>query len=150
MKKNRKEVQNAFRLTEPPDDELMALLADLGEGEVVTGVGPVAGDGYSAADIARELSDAIVADSVGELIARARKESGQSLRDVASMAGVSHGRVREMERSSNLEVATLTRMADAMGYEVKIILEPRRHGRPGARRIAADLHLPREAMQEPA
>lgn len=150
MKKNRNEVQNAFRLAEPPDDELMALLDELGEGEVVAGAGRVAGEGYSAAEIARELSDAIVADSVGEMLARARKESGQSLRHVGTAAGVSHGRVRELERSSNLEVATLTRMAEAMGYEVKIILEPRGQGRPGARRITADLHLPREATLDPA
>jgi hypothetical protein len=149
--KKKSEVQNDFRLAEPPDDELMALLDELGEGEVViTGGGRVAGEGYSAAEIARELSDAIVADSVGEMLARARKESGQSLRHVGTAAGVSHGRVRELERSSNLEVATLTRMAEAMGYEVKIILEPRGHGRPGARRITADLHLPREATPDPA
>jgi hypothetical protein len=149
MKKNREELQNAFRLAEPPDDELMALLAELGEGEVVTGAGRVAGEGYSAADIARELGDAVVANSVGEMLARARKESGQTLRDVGTAAGVSHGRVRELERSSNLEVATLTRMAEAMGYEVKIILEPRQDVRPGARRITADLHLPGEAMLRP-
>jgi hypothetical protein len=147
MKKNRNEVQNALRLAEPPDEELMALLGELGEGEAVTGGRRVAGEGYSAAEIARELSHAIVADSVGEMLAAARKESGQSLRHVGLVAGVSHGRVREMERSSNLEVATLTRMAEAMGYEVKIIFEPRR---PGARRITADLHLPREATLDPA
>jgi hypothetical protein len=147
MKKNRKEVQNAFRLAEPPDEELMALLSELGEGEFVTGGGRVAGEGYSAAEIARELSHAIVADSVGEMLAKARKESGQSLRRVGLVAGVSHGRVRELERSSNLEVATLTRMAEAMGYEVKIIFEPRR---PGARRITADLQLPGEGSLGPA
>jgi transcriptional regulator with XRE-family HTH domain len=87
---------------------------------------------------------------VGELIAKARKESGQSLRDVGAVAGVSHGRVRELERSSNVEVATLARLAQAMGYEVKIVLEPRKRRGPGARRITADLQLPRNAALEHA
>lgn len=150
MTKTKKEVQSAFGLAEPPDDEFMALLSELGEGEVISGVDPVPGTGYSTNDLARELSEAIVADSVGEMIAKARKESGQSLRDVGIIAGVTHARVRELERSSNVEVATLTRLADAMGYSVKIVLEPQRHRRPSARRITADLHLPEVAELERA
>jgi DNA-binding phage protein len=126
-------------LAEPPDDEFMALLSQLGEGEVITNVDPVPDAGYTAQAIAEELAEALVADSVGELIAKARKETGRSLRDVGAAVGVSHGRVRELEQSTNVEVATLVRVAGALGYRVRIVLEPSEESRPGSRRLTADL-----------
>ena len=139
MGKTKEEVQRAFGLAEPPDDEFMALVRQLGEGEMITGVDPVPGGGYTAQELAEELAEALVADSVGELIAKARKETGRSLRDVGAAVGVSHGRVRELEQSSNIEVATLVRVAEALGYGVKIVLEPSNKSRPGFRRLTADL-----------
>jgi DNA-binding phage protein len=139
MEKTKEEVRSAFGLAELPDDEFMALLQQLGEGEVITGVEPVPGQGYSAEALAEEYAEAVVAESVGQLIAVARKETGRSLRDVGAAAGVSHGRVREVEHSSNVEIATLVRVADALGYDVRIVLEPRGAGRQTARRITAAL-----------
>jgi DNA-binding phage protein len=139
MDRTKEEVQQAFGLAEPPDDEFMALLSQLGEGEVITGVEPVPGAGYTARELAEELAEALVADSVGELLAKAREETGRSLREVGAAVGVSHGRIRELEQSSNVEVATLVRVARAMGYGVKIVLEPSKEGRPGRRRLTADL-----------
>jgi DNA-binding phage protein len=151
MDKAKEEVQRAFGLAEPPDDEFMALLSHLDEGEVVTGVEPVAGGGYTAEELAQEFGEAVVADTVGELIAKARKETGRSLRAVGAAVGVSHGRVRELEQSSNVEISTLVRVAGAMGYGVKIVLEPNDEGRDREardstsagrrRRITADLDL---------
>ena len=126
MPKTREEVQKAFGLTEPPSDEFMALLERLGEGEVVRGVSPVEGDGYTADELAEELEEAVVAESVGDLLSRARQETGRSLRDVGAAAGVSHSRVRELEQSSNVELATLARLAEALGYRATIVLEPAR------------------------
>jgi DNA-binding phage protein len=146
MGKTKEEVQRAFGLAEPPDDEFMALVSQLGEGEVVTDVDPVSGAGSTVQELADELAEALVADTVGELIAKARKETGRSLRDVGAAAGVSHGRVRELEQSSNVEIATLVRLAEALGYGVKIVLEPNEKSQPGVRRLTADLDLASRAL----
>ena len=113
-------------MAELPDDELMALLEELGEAEVVTGVSPVEGEDYTADDFAEELEEAEIAESVGQLLQKAREEAGRSLRQAGEAVGVSHTRVRELEHSSNIEVATLARVAEALGYSVRIVLEPRR------------------------
>lgn len=76
MLKDREEVQRALGMAEPPDDELMALLAALGDEDVVTGVRPVEGDGYTADELTEELEEAVVADSVGRLLRKARDEVG--------------------------------------------------------------------------
>jgi hypothetical protein len=125
MPRSRQEIQKALGLADPPDDKLMALLEQLGEGDVVTGAPPVEGKGYTADELAEELEEAVITDSVGELLARARQETGRSLRDVGGAAGLSHARIRELEHSLNVEVATLVRVAGALGYGVKIVLEPK-------------------------
>jgi DNA-binding phage protein len=142
MGKTKEEVQRAFGLAELPDDEFMSLVSQLGDGEVITGVKPVPGTGYTARKLVDEFEDAILADTVGELIAKARKQTGRSLRDVGAAVGVSHGRVRELEQSSNVEVATLARIARAMGYgRMQIVLEPGKDSRPGTRRLKANLEF---------
>ena len=138
MPKTREEVQKAFGLAEPPDDEIMALLERLGEGDVVSGVAPVEGEGYTADELAEELEAAVVAESVGDLLSKARQETGRSLRDVGAAAGVSHSRVRELEQSSNVELATLARLAEALGYRAKIVLEPARKS-SRMRKLSAEL-----------
>lgn len=126
MPKSKAEIQRALGLSAPPDDAVLALLEELGEGEVVTGATPVAGPGYSAEELLEELEEAVVADSVGELLWKAREETGRSLREAGEIVGVSHARVRELEHSSNMEVATLARVARALGYRVRIVLQPMR------------------------
>lgn len=124
--RTREGVRKALGMAELPDNDLMALLEELGDGGVVTGAPPVEGEGYTADELAEELQEAVVAESVGELLRKAREESGRSLRDAGAMVGVSHSRVRELEHSSNVEVATLARVAEALGYKVRIMLEPKR------------------------
>jgi len=125
MPRTKEQVQEALGLAAPPDDELMTLLEQLGEGEVMTHVPPVEGEGYTADELAEELEEAVVADSVGELLLKAREETGRSLRQAGAAIGVSHARVREMEHSSNIELATLARVAEALGYRVRIVLQPK-------------------------
>lgn len=55
MARTREEVRTAFGLAEPPDDEMMALLEQLGEGDVVAGVAPVDGEGYTVEELKQEL-----------------------------------------------------------------------------------------------
>lgn len=60
------EVRRAMGLAEPPDDELMALLAELGGEDALTGVPPVEGEGYTSEEIRAELGEAIASDSDGK------------------------------------------------------------------------------------
>lgn len=53
--RTKEEVREALGLDALPDDEIMALLDQLGEGDVVTGGEPVEGEGWTA----EELDDAV-------------------------------------------------------------------------------------------
>jgi transcriptional regulator with XRE-family HTH domain len=68
----------------------------------------------------------LLAQSVGELLEEARKQSGLTMNEVAEKMNVSRGRINQLEQpDANLEVATVTRMAQAMGYKVTMTLEPK-------------------------
>lgn len=136
--KSKEEVQEALGLDELPDDELMNLLEDVGE-EAVTGVPPVEGEGYTPETIREELRDALVARSLGEMIAAARSQAGASLRQTGAAVGVSHARIQQLEASENLEVSTLVRVASGLGYRVKISLEPDREHASEYQAVVADL-----------
>jgi hypothetical protein len=121
MNRTKEEVQEALGLDTLPTDEFMALLAEVGDDDVVTGPTrshPVRS--YEPEEIERVVLDG----AVGTLLAHAREEAHRSLRYVASRAGISHARVQQIEQSENLEIATLVRTAGAVGYRVGIFLEP--------------------------
>jgi len=141
MKKTNRQVLDALGLDDPPDDEFMELLATVGEESIVVGPQAASADeGYSPGAIVRELNDALVAATVGELLAHARAETGQSLRDVGTRAGVTRSRIQQLESSENVEVATLVRVAGALGFGVRITLQPEDEGRrEGMRTLVADL-----------
>lgn len=129
MKKTKQQVRDELRLDELPDDEFMQLLAEAGEDPIVSGSQiPAGAKGYTPERITDELSAAVVTATVGELLARARAEAGLSLRDVGTEAGVSRARIQQLESSENIEVATLVRVADALGYGVRITLVPEHEG----------------------
>jgi ribosome-binding protein aMBF1 (putative translation factor) len=77
------------------------------------------------------LEREMVACSVGEALAQARREREMSLAEVGERLEVSRGRVAQLERpEANLEVATLVRVADALEYDVEVTLRPRDRKRP--------------------
>jgi DNA-binding XRE family transcriptional regulator len=133
-RRSKAEVQKNLHLAEPPDDAFMDLLETAGEDDFVDGPppGPNARH-YTPA----EIEGIIAGASAGKLLAQARRESGRSLAEVGEAAGVSRARVQQIERSENIEVATLVRIAAACGYEVDITLRPR--DEPGKRTIATKL-----------
>lgn len=126
--KTKQQVQAELNLDAPPDDELMGLLAELaqlGEGPVPSG--PDAArltQEYSPSQVSEELEGALVAESVGALIAKARAEARLSLGKVGQQLGVSRSRVGQLEECENIEVATLERVARTLGYRLEIHLEP--------------------------
>lgn len=75
----RREVGEKLSLEELPDDEFMDLLEELGEGEVVTGVAPVHGDGYTTDEIVEELEEAWAEIERGE--GRTLEEALPALRE---------------------------------------------------------------------
>ncbi len=135
MGKTKWQVREALGLTRLPDDELMRLLDEAGEEETVAGGVPVNGDGYAP----HSIRDALVRRSVGEALAAVRAETGSSLRGAGNASGLSHTRIQQIEASINVEVATVVRVAAALGYGVRIVLEPKPDGAGGARTVTADL-----------
>lgn len=125
MNKSKKEVQEALGLHEPPDDAFMALLATVGESDVVGGPECTREVRTYAPD---EIEKIFLDAAVGSLLAHARDESKRSLSAVGDAAGVSRARVQQIERSENIEIATLVRVAAACGYQVGISLQPIKPG----------------------
>jgi hypothetical protein len=72
-RKTREQVRQELGLDGVPSDEFMQLLGELGDEPIVTGprIREVA-QPYGPAEIKDELADALVARTVGELLARAR------------------------------------------------------------------------------
>ena len=127
MSKSKKAVKAALGLDTLPDDAFMALLAKVGDADVVAG--PRRTHAVRAYE-PDEIEKVVLEGAVGSLLAHARGESERSLSTVGSEAGVSRARVQQIEQSDNIEIATLVRVAAACGYQVGISLEPLSHFRP--------------------
>ena len=121
MSKSKEEVKAALGLDILPDDAFMALLAKVGDADVITGPRRTHAVRTYAPD---EIERVVLDGAVGRLLAHARDECQRSLRAVGAEAGVSRARVQQIERSDNIEIATLVRVAAACGYRVGISLEP--------------------------
>lgn len=125
MTKSKEDVQAALGLDTLPDDAFMALLAKVGDADVVMAPKPTRTARTYEPD---EIEKIVLEGAVGSLLAHARDESKRSLSAVGTVAGVSRARVQQIEQSDNIEIATLVRMAAACGYQVGISLEPLRPG----------------------
>jgi hypothetical protein len=127
QKRTKRQVQRDLGLRELPSDRLMELITEAGDGESVVGPAPQPGSqSYTPADI----EDLVVSGTVGDLLARMRRECGRSLRGAARLVDISAARVQQIERSENIEIATLVLLATAAGYAVNITLTPYRRGKP--------------------
>lgn len=126
--KTKGQVQAELNLDALPDDELMGLLAELaqlGGGSVPSGPDAAQmAQAYTPAEVTQELETAVVGESIGGLLARARAEAGLSLGAVGADIGVSRARIGQLEKSDNLEIATLERVARTLGYQVTVSLDP--------------------------
>ncbi len=120
MRRTKRQVQKNLKLAHLPDDAFMHLLTEAGDSDIVGGPSLEGARVYSP----EEISQAVVDGSVGNLLAEARNEAGRSLADIGHRGGVSRARIQQIERSENIEVATLVRFASACGYDVAITLRP--------------------------
>lgn len=152
MRKSKTAVKKALGLATLPDDAFIALLAKVGDADVV--------EGPTRTHVVRayepdEIEKVVVEGAVGSLLAHARDESRRSLSAVGAEAGVTRARVQQIEHSDNIEIATLVRVAAACGYQVGISLEPLRPGMrafstflPGAGRAERTHGTPRDIPTE--
>ena len=69
-----------------------------------------------------EIEDVVINGTTGELLARAR--GGRTLASIGEKVGVTRARIQQLERSTNIEIATFVRVANACGYEVSVHLRP--------------------------
>jgi ribosome-binding protein aMBF1 (putative translation factor) len=81
---------------------------------------------FSVSDLQNGLSDALLAESIGEMLRQARVKSGLTGTELATRLGLSKVRVSQLERVGlDIEVSTLVRVADALGYELRLELVQR-------------------------
>jgi ribosome-binding protein aMBF1 (putative translation factor) len=75
------------------------------------------------------LEDIIFAETLKELIATARQQSGLTLREAAANAGMKHPQFVQIEQSSGrVELRTLARIAEALDFELHVSLVPKQGG----------------------
>jgi DNA-binding XRE family transcriptional regulator len=110
--------------------EIEALLAQFTDEEVKTGI--IAGPGYPEAlrhtpeSFAKLLESAIIEPSLDRLLKDARDAARMSLREMAEALCVSRARAHQLEQAgANLQLETLQRAAEALGYDVQVTFIPR-------------------------
>jgi ribosome-binding protein aMBF1 (putative translation factor) len=126
-KRTKQQVFEDLNLDRYPDDEFMELLEQLGDDTSPVMTDPAQGplEEWTPAQLEAAVKEMVAAKSVGELLAEARKQSSMTMTEVAEKMHVTKGRVNQLEHpEANLEVATVARMAQAMGYKMTITLEP--------------------------
>jgi ribosome-binding protein aMBF1 (putative translation factor) len=94
-------------------------------GSIIQGASEYATE-FSVPDLQNGLSDALLAESIGEMLRQARVKSGLTGTELATRLGLSKVRVSQLERVGlDIEVSTLVRVADALGYELRLELVQR-------------------------
>ena len=130
-------IKQLLNLDEAPDAEFMALLHEATAEDKM----PIVPSSAVETTV-DELLAIVINGTVGTLLARAREQEGKSLEAVGSAAGLTRARVQQIEHSANIEVATLEKIASALGYRVGIRLEPM-----NGSRLALVAQLPSRIVQ---
>jgi ribosome-binding protein aMBF1 (putative translation factor) len=87
--------------------------------------------GSSFVEFQESFADALLQDSLSTLLQSARSAAHLSLADVAERLSVSRSWIHQLERDgANLQIATLARLADALGYDVHVTFVARDEERP--------------------
>lgn len=84
----------------------------------------------SAAGLEADFQAALIADSVAHALKLAREQAHLSAKELAKRRGLSKGRLSRIENGAmNPTVGTLAEHADALGYDVTVVLTPRNAGK---------------------
>ncbi len=82
-----------------------------------------------AMGIAADVQEALVAETVAHALKLARQQTHMSATELAGRRKLSKGRLSQLENGSvNPTVGTLAEHADALGYDVTVVLTPRSEG----------------------
>ena len=117
----KRRVQAHLDLAELPDDEFMALIDETNQIEASGNARPA---GYAQGTAPGELRKSVERATASALLAQAKSAAGVSNAAIARDLSVSRQRITEILGSRNLEVATMVRVAAAVGYEVEVSLRP--------------------------
>lgn len=74
------------------------------------------------------LAQEIQAETVGELLKQARQSQGVTLRELAKRMKVKHPTIVNFEKADSVELSTVARVAEALGYDVWLELAPKQGG----------------------
>lgn len=92
-----------------------------------------------------DLQEALIAHSVAHALKLAREQTHLSAKELAERRGLSKGRLSKIENGAlNPTVGTLAEHADALGYDVTVVLTPRNQGK------AIEVELPLTAQGQSA
>ena len=114
--------------------ELVALLNQFSPEEIETGLlrarpGTTPGMPLEVKGLRRNLQNLLEQATVGELLERARKEKEETQTSVGQKLGVTRGRMSQRENAKSLPLRDVVLQADALGYDVRLVLEPRDGGK---------------------
>jgi DNA-binding XRE family transcriptional regulator len=80
-------------------------------------------------ELERTVKAELLARSAGALLRQARETRGKSLSQLGNELGISKGRVHQREQNNaNLEMKTILEQAEALEYEVELVLKPKHGG----------------------
>ncbi len=79
--------------------------------------------------VAANVQEALVVDTVARALKLARQQARMTAKEVAGRRELSKGRLSQLENGSlNPTVGTLAQHADALGYDITVVLTPRASG----------------------
>lgn len=79
-------------------------------------------------ELVKTLEREVQAERIGELLKQARETQGVTLRELAKRMNVKHPTIVNFEKASSVELSTVARVAEALGYEVWLELAPKQGG----------------------
>ncbi len=114
--------------------ELIALVNQFSPEEIETGFlktrpGTSAGIPLDVKGLRGHVQSLVEQATIGELLERARKEKGETQTSVGKKLGVTRGRMSQRENAKSLPLRDVVLQADALGYDVRLVLEPRDGGK---------------------
>ncbi len=96
----------------------------------------------SARAILEQAGQVVITQAVHKALTQARKNAGLQAKDVAKQLQISAARVAQIENQPrNLTLETLVQHAQAIGYEVEIVLHPRQKNLPEVRAELGGIHV---------
>jgi DNA-binding XRE family transcriptional regulator len=92
----------------------------------------------SATEFQIQLENALIEQDLQNALKRLRKERGETLAELATQIGISTTRAGQIEKeAANLELRTLVRHVEALGYELTLTFTPKN---PNGKVIQTHLH----------